>query len=74
MLHVPSVFFQFPTIFTLGFFTKGDIAKDEMDDVEFITTLVGEGWKEKLTEPSDQHLEPPNKKMTLVVSINLSHL
>jgi hypothetical protein len=34
--------------------------------------VVGEGWKEKLSDPTDQHSEPPNKKM--IVKVRLSNL
>jgi len=30
-------------------------------------TLFGEGWKEKLAEPTDQHVSPPNKHIFLKV-------
>jgi len=59
---------QFPGFFSFGLITKEGPSKEEMNDAEFRITLRGEGWQEKLTEPSDQHSEPPNKKMTVVVS------
>ena len=31
-------------------------------------TLFGEGWKEKLAEPTDQHDSPPNKHIVVKVS------
>jgi short subunit dehydrogenase-like uncharacterized protein len=55
-----------------GFFSAGRITKDEREvvskDLEFKFTLRGEGWQEKLAEQSDQHSEPPNKTVTVVVS------
>jgi hypothetical protein len=30
-------------------------------------TLLGEGWKEKLAEPTDQHDSPPNKHIAVKV-------
>jgi hypothetical protein len=30
-------------------------------------TLLGEGWKEKLAEPTDQHDSPPNKHIVVKV-------
>lgn len=31
-------------------------------------TFFGEGWNETLSEPTDQHTSPPNKKMVVKVS------
>lgn len=31
-------------------------------------TIVGHGYDENLTEPHDQHVNPPNKKLTVLVS------
>jgi hypothetical protein len=59
---------KYPGFFSFGSITKDGMSKEEMEDVEFKVTLRGEGWEEKLTEPSDQHSEPPNKTVTVVVS------
>ncbi|CAG7823829.1 unnamed protein product [Allacma fusca] len=58
---------NYPRLFSLGLVTTDGMSKDEMEDVEFKITLKGEGWQEKLAEPSDQHSEPPNKKLTVLV-------
>jgi hypothetical protein len=37
-------------------------------------TLLGEGWKEKLTEPTDQHDCPPNKHIVVKVGAFFMYL
>jgi hypothetical protein len=37
-------------------------------------TLLGEGWKEKLTEPTDQHDSPPNKHIVVKVGAFFMYL
>jgi len=57
----------FPRFFSVGTFSHEGPTREEAD-VPFSVTLVGEGWKEKLAEPTDQHSEPPNKKIIVKVS------
>jgi hypothetical protein len=59
--------FQFPRFFSAGFVTHEGPNREEMDKVKFTITLVGEGWEERLSEPTDQHTEPPNKKKVVKV-------
>jgi hypothetical protein len=40
----------------------------ERANAPFTFLLAGEGWKEKLAESTDQHSEPPNKKMMVKVN------
>lgn len=54
-------------MFSFGFVTHEGPSRDEMDNVEFTFTMHGNGWSEKLAEPTDQHAEPPNK--TKVVKV-----
>jgi len=51
----------------MGYVTHEGPSREEMDNVSFTVTLVGEGWNEKLTEPTDQHTEAPNKKKIVKV-------
>jgi len=41
-----------------------------MNSLKFSFTLVGLGWEEKLADGSDQHTDPPTKKMTVVVRVH----
>jgi hypothetical protein len=38
-----------------------------MKNSYFILTLFGEGWKERLVEPTDEHDLPPNKRVVVKV-------
>jgi len=58
----------FPGLFSAGFVSHEGPKPEEMDFLNFTFTLVGEGWDEKTTEPSDSHATPPNKKR--VVKVN----
>lgn len=42
-----------------------------MNNTVFSVTLVGEGWDQQTTDPSDVHDAPPNKKMTVKVNFLL---
>ena len=37
-------------------------------------TLFGEGWKEKLAEPTDQHDSPPNKHIVVKVGASILYI
>ena len=37
-------------------------------------TLVGEGWKEKLAQPTDHHDFPPNKHIVVKVGAFIMYL
>ncbi|OXA64880.1 saccharopine dehydrogenase-like oxidoreductase [Folsomia candida] len=58
---------RFPTFFSAGYVTHEGPAPEEMDKLTFTITLVGEGWGEKLLEPTDIHADPPKK--TKVVKV-----
>jgi hypothetical protein len=38
-----------------------------MKNSYFNLTLFGEGWKERLAEPTDEHNLPPNKRVVVKV-------
>ncbi|CAL8135489.1 unnamed protein product [Orchesella dallaii] len=57
----------FPRLMSFGFVTHEGPSREEMDKLEFTVTLYGEGWADKLTEPTDQHAEEPNKKKIVKV-------
>lgn len=62
-----ALYAQFPTFFSAGYVTHEGPAPEEMDKLTFTITLVGEGWGEKLLEPTDIHADPPKK--TKVVKV-----
>lgn len=37
--------------------------EEQAEKTEFSYIIAAEGWKEKLTEPTDVHVEAPNKKL-----------
>lgn len=39
-----------------------------MEDTHFSITFKATGWKEKLTELSDKHINPPNKELITKVA------
>jgi hypothetical protein len=47
-------------------------SEDQMKKSYMNMTLLGEGWKEKLAEPTDQHDSPPNKHIVVKVGASLS--
>lgn len=54
---------------SLGWVTHEGPNREEMD-IDFTITLYGQGWSEKLAEPTDQHKEQPNKSKIVKVSGN----
>lgn len=42
--------------------------KEAMENSHFSITFIAKGWSEKLTEPTDQHKDAPNKEMITKVS------
>lgn len=59
---------KYPGFFTAGLVSHEGPSEESMQNTHFSWTLCAEGWKEKLTEPSDQHATSPNKKMVVKVS------
>ena len=56
-----------PKFFSLGMFSKDGPTREQLRDTSFQMTLVGKGWADKLSEPSDEPNEPPNKTLVVVV-------
>ena len=46
--------------------------REDVDAVDFKFTMLAEGWKEKLVEPTDQHDSAPDEKAKLLV-ISVKH-
>nr|CAD7603121.1 unnamed protein product [Timema genevievae] len=47
-----------------------DPSEKAMSNLYFSFTLYGKGWKDKMTEPTDQHTEKPNRTLVVKVSGN----
>ena len=56
-----------PKFFSFGMFSKEGPTREQIRGASFMTTIVGKGWAEKLSEPSDEPTFPPNK--TVVVQV-----
>lgn len=63
-----SLLLRFPKIFSLGFVSHEGPAEEEMENTTFSMWMQGRGWEEKLSSPTDQYTEPPNKKVAVKIS------
>ncbi|XP_067007405.2 saccharopine dehydrogenase-like oxidoreductase [Anabrus simplex] len=59
---------KYPRFFSCGFISHEGPSEETMKKTRFNLTIVGEGWKEKQAEPTDNHADPPNKMMIVRVS------
>jgi len=59
---------KYPRVFSGGLASHEGPSEEQMKNSYFDLTLFGEGWKEKLAEPTDQHDSPPNKHIAVKVS------
>ncbi|KAK6622743.1 hypothetical protein RUM43_008586 [Polyplax serrata] len=58
----------YPDMLSFGFASREGPPENEADNTHFSFTFIAEGWKEKLSEATDCHVEAPNKKMVARVS------
>lgn len=65
---VISNIFQYPKIFSFGLASHEGPSEEQAENTYFSFTFFGEGWEEKLSEPTDSHIEAPNKKLIAKVS------
>lgn len=63
-----SLLLRFPKIFSLGFVSHEGPSEEMMENTTFTMSMEGRGWEEKLSSPTDQYTEPPNKKLAIRVS------
>ncbi|XP_053374163.1 saccharopine dehydrogenase-like oxidoreductase [Mercenaria mercenaria] len=63
-----SLVLKYPQIFTFGVFKHGGPSKKQIESSGFSITLIGKGWKDKLTDVDSQHDTPPDSKITVRVS------
>ncbi|GBO11732.1 hypothetical protein AVEN_54221-1 [Araneus ventricosus] len=59
---------MYPSFFTAGAFsTEGPTRQQVMEGTTKIV-LYGKGWKDKLSEPTDQHTAEPDTQMKLTIT------
>ncbi|XP_054713976.1 saccharopine dehydrogenase-like oxidoreductase [Uloborus diversus] len=63
-----SLLSKYPSFFTAGAFTKTGPTRKQVEQGTTKLTFFAEGWKEKLSEPTDQHATAPNTKLKMVLS------
>ena len=57
----------YPELFTFGIFRKEGPTRQDLKETSFRTVIIGKGWAERLTEPTDEPSFAPNK--TVVVEV-----
>ncbi|XP_018354212.1 PREDICTED: saccharopine dehydrogenase-like oxidoreductase isoform X2 [Trachymyrmex septentrionalis] len=55
-----NLLLKYPTLFSLGIIS---LDLEVLKPTYFSVTFNASGWTEKLAEPTDQHADPPNKKV-----------
>lgn len=65
-----NLLLKYPKIFSLGFISHEGPSEESMKNSKFSITFFGQGWpkEEALSEPTDQHTNPPSKKIVTRVS------
>ena len=66
--------FQYPRVFSGGLISHEGPSEEQRKKSYMNFTLFGEGWKEKLAEPTDQHDSPPNKHIVVKVGAFFMYL
>ena len=61
-------------MFSGGLISHEGPSEEQMKNSYFDLTLFGEGWKEKLAEPTDQHDSPPNKHIVVKVGASILYI
>ncbi|XP_011862880.1 PREDICTED: saccharopine dehydrogenase-like oxidoreductase isoform X1 [Vollenhovia emeryi] len=59
---------KYPSLFTFGFITHENPDPELWKSMPFSVTIKARGWTEKLAEPTDKHINPPNKTVITKVS------
>jgi short subunit dehydrogenase-like uncharacterized protein len=67
---VRNLLLKYPEFFSLGIFSREGPKEEQNENLNFEIFCHGQGWKEKLAEPTDQFTTPINKRMTVKVSGN----
>ena len=61
-------------MFTAGLMSHEGPSEEQRKKSYMNFTLFGEGWKEKLAEPTDQHDSPPNKHIVVKVGASILYI
>lgn len=59
---------QYPALFSYGFISHESPKRETNEQGHFSITFKALGWTEKLAEPTDKHIDPPNKEVITKVS------
>ncbi|KAJ9597994.1 hypothetical protein L9F63_026901, partial [Diploptera punctata] len=63
-----DIMLKFPSFFSGGKMDEEGPSEELRKSFNYKATLFGEGWLEKLAEPTDQHKFRPNKKVIVEVT------
>lgn len=63
-----SLLLRFPKIFSLGFVSHEGPSEEDMEATTFTMAMRGCGWEEKLSSPTDQYTDAPNKRVDIEIS------
>ncbi|GIX91328.1 saccharopine dehydrogenase-like oxidoreductase [Caerostris darwini] len=58
---------KYPSFFTAGFFSSKGPTRQQVMEGSTKFVLYGEGWKDKLSEPTDQHTSKPDTRIKLTI-------
>ena len=60
---------NYPSFFSFGLVSKDGPSKEMAENTNFVMTLVGQGWKEKVTDPKSNHQDEPNRQVEILLLI-----
>ncbi|XP_018355999.1 PREDICTED: saccharopine dehydrogenase-like oxidoreductase isoform X1 [Trachymyrmex septentrionalis] len=63
-----NLLLKYPALFSYGFISHENPNPEMQKSTHFSLTFEASGWTEKLSEPTDEHTDPPNKKIITKVS------
>ncbi|GFW15550.1 saccharopine dehydrogenase-like oxidoreductase [Trichonephila clavipes] len=63
-----SLLAKYPSFFSAGAFSTEGPTRQQVMEGTTTVTLLGKGWKNKLSEPTDQHTTPPDTQMKLTIN------
>ncbi|XP_018362845.1 PREDICTED: saccharopine dehydrogenase-like oxidoreductase isoform X2 [Trachymyrmex cornetzi] len=63
-----NLLLKYPALFSYGFISYENPNPEMQKSTHFSITFKASGWTEKLSEPTDEHTDPPNKKVITRVS------
>lgn len=59
---------QYPEFFSGGMTGRQGPSEQKIENLHFSITFKAMGWKEKLADTTDKHIDPPNKKLIAEVT------